>query len=77
MLGRLEMDVDQCIAAYSELAESVFSEKLRSIPFGMWGQTKARFSSAKLKQAIRKVIVDSGRPESELFDDSSERGCKT
>jgi hypothetical protein len=77
MLGRLEMNVDQCIAAYSELAEAVFSEKLSSVPFGMRGQIKARFSSAKLEQAIRKVIVDSGRSESELLDDSSERGCKT
>ncbi|KAF2197771.1 FabD/lysophospholipase-like protein, partial [Delitschia confertaspora ATCC 74209] len=27
MLGRLEMDVDQCITAYSSLAEAVFGKK--------------------------------------------------
>ena len=77
MLGRLEMDVDQCIAAYSDLTEAVFSEKLSSVPFGMRGQIKSQFSSAKLKEAIQKVIVNSGRSESALFDDGSERGCRT
>ncbi|PGH27746.1 hypothetical protein AJ80_00534 [Polytolypa hystricis UAMH7299] len=28
MLGRLEMDVDECIEAYNNLVESVFGEKL-------------------------------------------------
>ena len=77
MLGRLEMDVDQCITAYSDLAEAVFGEKLSSIPSTIGGKVKARFSSTKLKEAIQKVIVDSGQSELELFDDGSERGCRT
>ena len=43
MLGRLEMDVDECITAYSDLAEAVFEAKLSSIPFNMKGKVKARF----------------------------------
>jgi hypothetical protein len=27
MLGRLEMDVDECVSAYSKLMESVFEDK--------------------------------------------------
>ena len=32
MLGRFEIDVDECITTYSELAEGVFGDKLSSIP---------------------------------------------
>jgi hypothetical protein len=45
MLGRLEMDVDECITAYSRLAEAVFGEKLSSFPVNIKGRVKARFDS--------------------------------
>jgi len=77
MLGRLEMDADECIAAYSELAAAVFGEKLSSIPVNIKSGVKARFDSAKLESAIRKVIKASGAPEDALFNDGTERGCKT
>jgi len=77
MLGRLEMDVDKCIIAYSDLAAAVFSEKLRSLPFSRRGNVSARFDSAKLESAIRKVIMDSGASDKDLFNDGTERGCKT
>lgn len=32
MLGRLEMDVDDCIEAYRDLMKSIFSEKLAAFP---------------------------------------------
>lgn len=41
MLGRLEMDIDQCILAYSDLAESVFGQKKASLPFNICGNVKA------------------------------------
>jgi hypothetical protein len=77
MLGRLEMDVDECITAYSELAAAVFGEKLSSIPVNIRGDVKARFDSAKLEAAIRKVIKNSGASEDDLFNDGTERGCRT
>ncbi|KAF2202719.1 kinase subdomain-containing protein [Delitschia confertaspora ATCC 74209] len=77
MLGRLEMDVDQCITAYSGLAEAVFGKKLTSIPFNLKGRVKSRFDSAKLENAIRKVVKESGVSESDLFNDGTERGCRT
>lgn len=52
MLGRLEMDVDECIDAYSDLAAAVFGEKLSSIPITVKGDIKARFDLAKLESAI-------------------------
>ena len=77
MLGRLEMDVDKCIGAYSDLTAAVFGEKLSSIPVNITGGVKARFDSAKLESAIRKVIKDSGVSNQDLFDDGTERGCRT
>ncbi|KAJ5186104.1 protein kinase subdomain-containing protein [Penicillium cf. griseofulvum] len=83
MLGRLGMDVDSCIAAYSDLAAAVFSEKLRSIPMNFKGDIKAKFDSKKLERAIQKVIEDSGVSNQDLFNDSTglrestARGCRT
>lgn len=76
MLGRLEMDVDACIIAYSEFAEAVFGGKLSSIPFNMKGKVKPRFDSAKLEKAVRKVVQRSAS-ETDLLDDGAERGCRT
>lgn len=77
MLGRLEMDVDECIGAYSDLAAAVFGGKLSSIPVNVKGNVKARFDSAKLESAIRKVVEDSGASNEDLFNDGTERGCRT
>ena len=76
MLGRLEMDVDECITAYSELAEAVFGEKLSSFPFNVKGKIKALFDSAKLEKAVRKV-AQSSASKTDLFNDGTERGCRT
>ncbi|GES56908.1 FabD/lysophospholipase-like protein [Aspergillus terreus] len=77
MLGRLEMEVDECIDAYSNLATSVFRERLRSIPFNFKGDISARFDSAKLESVIQRVIENSGASKQELFNDGTERGCRT
>ena len=77
MLGRLEMDVDTCIAAYSELAEEVFGRKLSSIPFNFTGKVKSRFDSVKLENAIRKIVRKSGASADDLFNDDKDRGCRT
>lgn len=77
MLGRLEMDVDKCIGAYSALAAAVFGEKLSWVPVNIKGNIKAQFDSAKLETAIRKVVEDSGVSNQDLFNDGTKRGCRT
>ncbi|KAJ5769158.1 protein kinase subdomain-containing protein [Penicillium odoratum] len=83
MLGRLEMDVDRCIAAYSDLAAAVFGEKMHSIPINFKGDITAKFDSAKLERAIQKVVEDSGASAQDLFNDDTgskdgtARGCRT
>ena len=78
MLGRLEMKVEQCILAYSDLAESVFffGQKKASLPFNIWGNVKARFDSTKLDKATQKTILESGISETSLFSDGNKRECR-
>jgi hypothetical protein len=77
MLGRLEMDVDECITAYSDLAAAVFSEKLSRFPVNIKGNVKPRFDLTKLESAIRKAVTQSGASETHLLNDGTERGCRT
>jgi hypothetical protein len=77
MLGRLEMDVDKCIAAYSDLAAAVFGEKLSHFPVNIKGKVKPRFDSAKLESAIREAVARGGASETDMLNDGTERGCRT
>jgi hypothetical protein len=77
MLGRLEMDVDKCIAAYSDLAEAVFSKKKRRLLFNLKGKVKAQFDSSKLEKAIRDTVKGADFSETDLFNNGNERGCRT
>jgi hypothetical protein len=77
MLGRLEMDVDACIASYSELMKKVFEEKSRWLPFNWRGRMKAGFDSAKLKTAIEDVISSAGASPTDAFNGGDDRGCRT
>jgi hypothetical protein len=77
MLGRLEMDVDDCITAYSELMETVFKKKSSGLNFSLRGKLKAQFDSQKLRSAIEKVIHGANASTTDLFNDDKNRGCRT
>ena len=76
MLGRLEMDVDECISEYTELIQTIFDEKSRRLPISWKGMTKAQFDSTRLESAVKKVITKQGVSETGLFNDGTARGCK-
>jgi hypothetical protein len=76
MLGRLEMDVNECISAYSELMESVFGEKLSWLPTSWTGRNQAQFDSTWLRKAVDEVITGQGASTTDLFNDGSRRGCR-
>ncbi|OQV11228.1 hypothetical protein CLAIMM_15091, partial [Cladophialophora immunda] len=76
MLGRLEMDVDECITAYNRLIKAVFEEKAHWTPFSWSGQVQSRFDSNKLKAVIDDVITRQGYSPTEPFNDGTPRGCK-
>ncbi|KAF4920399.1 Calcium-independent phospholipase A2-gamma [Colletotrichum fructicola] len=76
MLGLLEMDVDECIAAYTKLIREVFSEKLHRSPVGITGKIQARFDSKKLQDAIEAVLVNKDVPVTTRLNNGTERGCR-
>ncbi|KAF4337763.1 calcium-independent phospholipase A2 [Fusarium beomiforme] len=78
MLGRLQMDVDECISAYNNLIKVVFHEKARvhQSKFSLRGQTRARFDSKGLKAAIEKTLRDRGLPTTDTMVDSGEPDCR-
>ncbi|KAH6665736.1 phospholipase, patatin family protein [Halenospora varia] len=73
MLGRLEMDVDECIKEYTNMFETIFGKK--GLPVNMWGKIKGRFDSTVLEECIRKILEDRGLSEGTLLNDGKER-CK-
>ncbi|CVK94922.1 related to calcium-independent phospholipase A2 [Fusarium mangiferae] len=78
MLGRLQMDVDECISAYNDLIKVVFNEKARvhQSKFSLLGQTQARFDSGGLKAAIEKTLKDRGLSPTDSMVDSRQPDCK-
>jgi hypothetical protein len=76
MLGRLEMDVDDCIQAYSQLMSSVFSEKANNLPVDWSGNIKAQYESKKLRSAVEDVIIRSGSSPKDPMDDGNTDRCR-
>lgn len=70
MLGRLQMDVDECILAYTELCDTVFRKTRHRIKVN--GTVQARFDTATLERAIKDIIA-SKLQEDELLKDSTSR----
>lgn len=67
MLGRLEMDVDECINVYEDLISTILKDSHRS-PTTITGKVRARFDSAQLEAAVKTVITKRGISVDELFN---------
>jgi predicted acylesterase/phospholipase RssA len=76
MLGRLEMDIDQCIKAYNQLMKFIFSEKINNLPVGWSGNIQAQYDSRRLKSAIEDVIIQTGASPNDLMNDGITRKCR-
>ncbi|CAG8252566.1 unnamed protein product [Penicillium olsonii] len=76
MLGRLELDVDQCLMAYTELMESIFSQKISNVPVDWSGNIISQYDSKKLKTAIETVITRAGCSPTDLMNDGKPRSTK-
>ncbi|EXJ74236.1 uncharacterized protein A1O5_02532 [Cladophialophora psammophila CBS 110553] len=71
MLGRLEMDVDECIKAYTAMMKKVFKNKRSAFFVSITGNVKARFSSKTLETAIKEVLRSKGFKEDDLLLDEA------
>lgn len=77
MLGRVEMEVDECIAAYVKLMRNVFENPSKwSLAKSLFGKIEPRFDASKLEGAINEVICSHGASPTDLFNDQAERGCR-
>lgn len=74
MLGRLEMDVDECINAYTSMFKRIFGKK--GLPFNMLGKIKGRFDSMVLEDCIREILEQRGLSLMEPFNDEKDRDCR-
>ncbi len=74
MLGRLEMDVAECIRAYTGMFETIFGKK--RLPVNILGKIKGRFDSIVLEKCIRRILMERGLSEAELLNDRKDRDCK-
>ncbi|KAJ6039423.1 hypothetical protein N7499_004385 [Penicillium canescens] len=76
MLGRLEMEVDDCIEAYRRLMKLVFSEKANSLPVDWSGNVKSQYDSRKLRSAVEDVVSRCGLSPNDLLNDGKVRPCR-
>ncbi|KAK0660303.1 Patatin-like protein 5 [Lasiodiplodia hormozganensis] len=72
LLGRLRLDVKQCIRIYTKLAEEIFKKDRSITVLGVKLPTSStRFSGAVLEAAIKRALVELGYSEDEpMWDDS-------
>ena len=75
MLGRLKMDVDECIGVYLELVDRIFS-KTHTLPVSLMGKTKERYSSSELESAIDQILQKKGLSSHTLLKNDDPHACK-
>jgi predicted acylesterase/phospholipase RssA len=76
MLGRLELGIEECILAYTELMESIFSHKIANVPVDWSGNIVSQYDSKKLRSAIENVISRAGLSPTDPMDDGKIRRSK-
>ena len=74
MLGRLKMDVDECITAYTTLSDQIFQKKRHRVT--LRGHIQGRFDSDELERVIKEIIVKRGLEEDALLKDAQDAKCK-
>lgn len=77
MLGRLEMSVDECITAYIQMMQIIFTGPSEwSHVRSLLGSIKPQYDASKLEDAINQVISSREANPTDLFNDQVERGCR-
>ena len=76
MLGRLEMDVSDCVDTYKDLLEDVFGHRKHKYEVGLKGNLQARFDESLLRTAIEKT-VGKKTDVNTMFDDGKLRSSRT
>ena len=75
MLGRMQLSVDECLEAYSDLAPKIFIHVRHRIKLAT-GETQGRFDHEAMEQGIKDVLVQHRMDPESLFK-SPIADCKT
>jgi calcium-independent phospholipase A2-gamma len=75
MLGRLEMNIDDCIDAFTGMMDEIFHRK-HKLPFMLSGNVRGRYSSETLEKCIKQAITDAGFPPDTKLRDQKTSSCK-
>lgn len=67
MLGRLNMSVEQCIEAYTEMAGEIFGRKKHRFGFNFRLHEQEKYDSEILKRAIQTILKKKGLDEDTLM----------
>ena len=71
MLGRLEMEIDDCITAYVKLSDGIFKRRRRRL--SLRGKIRSRFDTAELERGIKEIISRATQNGDSLL--KHENGC--
>jgi hypothetical protein len=75
MLGRLKMDIDECIAAYTDMSDRIFRKKHHRVRVRT-GEIQGRFDTEELERSIKEIIKNKGFEEDALLMDAPDAPCK-
>lgn len=68
------MTIDECIEAYTTLADRVFVKKHQRL--SLKGKIQGQYDSENLKSVIQEIIVKAGYGQDDLFWDQHPNACK-
>ncbi len=75
MLGRLEMNIDECIDAYVALFDRLFRKKRHRVTIS--GNVQGRFDMEELERSIREIVKRKDQAgENALLKASEKQQCK-
>lgn len=78
MLGRLKMDVGECIDVYTSMFEIIFDKQKHKYSANLWenfGYLQNRFDSDILRESIKKIVERQGSCETTRLNDEGDRPC--
>ncbi|KAL4989582.1 acyl transferase/acyl hydrolase/lysophospholipase [Aspergillus falconensis] len=80
MLGRLKMDIDQCIIGYTRLCKHVFGRKKRLSLTGMSpisiSKRKAKHDGKKLATALKSILRELGHEDRDILLQDVDLSCR-
>ncbi|KAL3476528.1 acyl transferase/acyl hydrolase/lysophospholipase [Aspergillus californicus] len=80
MLGRLKMDVGQCITGYTRLCKHIFGRKKRLSLTGMSGMTgrrsKAKHEGKRLEYALKSILRELGHEDRDMLLQDVDLSCR-